>query len=1306
MKNAVREIKKSKSRFFSIFGIIAIGVGFFAGIKAAAPDMKLSADKYFDDNNLADFRLVSTFGFDEDDITAINAVDIEKEVYPAYFADLLIQGENGDTVTRVMSLMNYGENNPYTGVELTEGRMPEKADECIIDNSGFQSAEVSIGKTITLKSGDSKGISQSVSRRTYTVVGLFNSPQYIDKSARGNTTIGSGSIKSIMYIPQENFAFDYYTEVYIRIPELVEYKCYSDEYVDRAAEIAELFEAIGNTRADLRYDEIIDEYSQKIADAEKELADGKQEADEKFDEAKQKLDDALADITDGEKEISDNEQKLADAKAELADARKTLDEGWQLYYEGKETYEKEIADGEKEIADNETKLVEAKKEYENGLAQYNDGLTQYNSKYAEYETALETFLAGEEQFNASLADYEASLALWQSSKDEYDAGYAQYTNGLEQYNSGYAEFEKNSSAYEAGYAKYLAALEQYSSYLAQYDHAETEYAAGLEQYNVSKAAYDTALEQYNRKIQDEGITPESEQIRLSLETQAEILAQSLAELNATRSALDSTHDTLETTKTTLDKTLDGLNSTKTLLDSARTQLAASKTQLDATSIQLTAAKTELDNGETKLSAAKEQLDAASTEIESGRAQLNEAKSKLDEAKTVLDESKTALDNAVKEIADGEKQLSDGKTQLENGKKEGKEKLETSLAELKDGDKKYSDGLAEITDGEKQLADAKKTLADGKTEYESGLAEYNTEKAKADKEIADGEKKVEDAKIELSELENPVWYVLDRTDNYGYSEYSDNADRINNIAQVFPVFFILVAGLVCLTTMTRMVDDQRTQIGTLKALGYSNSAIITKYLIYAISATVVGGLAGILIGMQVFPLVIMSAYKMLYNIPYMLTPIDFPLGIISLLVATAAVSATVIFSCKSALTEQSAQLMRPKAPKTGKRIFLEKITFLWKHFNFSKKVTARNIVRYKRRMMMTVIGVAGCTALTLTGFALKDSINDIVHLQYDEIFRFSGLAYTDTESENEHEPETVLDEYDADYMRIFQKQYTIKANGNNVSAYAVVPENAAGFNEYLSLRDRSTHNGYTITDGEAIVTEKMAALLGVKVGDEIEIQKSDTVKKSITISAICENYAQHFVYISLATFSELFGEQPEYNMYYFRYNLTTDEEPMFTEKMMALDSVLAVNLNSGTSDTFEKMNDALDMVTVFIILSAGALAFVVLYNLTNINISERIREIATLKVLGLYDNEVDGYIFRENIILTLMGTAVGLVLGIWLAGFVISTAEIDIVMFGRTIHALSYVKAAVITVGFSLIVTLYMHMHMKKIDMIEALKSVE
>lgn len=1139
LKNAFAEMKKTKSRFLSIFGIIAIGTGFFAGLLQSAPAMKVSSDHYYDRTSLSDIRLVSTYGFDDNDIDALKKGLPDVDVYPGYFTDAYVNTDSGEKkVARVYSLDKTGENNPYSSLQIVDGRLPEEENECVID-SGKLLAHYKVGDKLTLCGDEDTDIDGTLSVKEFTIVGKFASPMYISDVERGNTTIGSGSVYMICYIPESCFNTEVYTQVMINSDELKQYSCYSDEYEDARDALEKKIQKIADVREEERFDEI-------AGDAKKELDDGQKELDKKKSEA-------YAEIEKNEKKLSDAKKQLDEAKPQLESGKKTLDESKKQLDEAKKeldtngstlTATKEVLDstkkkldetklqleaGKKTLDESYIQLVTAKIQLENAdsqlkssEAQLDDANAKITSQQAIINTSRDTLEDSYKKGNITKEAYNAGIKLLDSSQAELDKQKKQYESGLEQYNDGLKQYNDGKLQYEIGYAKYEDGKKQYEDGYSQY-------TSGLAQYESAKAQYD---------------------------------------------------------------------------------------------------------------AGKAQYDAGYAQYVSGKA-------------------------------------------------------------------KYDSGKAEY---DKNYADYEKGLK----EYNEGKTALETAKTDADKQFADAQKKIDDGREKLEKTSRPEWYLFTRDDNPGYSEYGQNAERIGNIAMVFPLFFVMVAALVCLTTMTRMVEEQRTQIGTLKALGYKNGAIIFKYLLYALTAATAGALSGMLVGMKIFPAIIITAYGMMYVIPDILLPYDYILMICTTGISVLLTAVTVYFSCGGILHDCPAALMRPKTPKSGKKILLERIGFIWNRLSFSYKVTMRNIFRYKRRMLMTIVGIAGCTALVLTGFGVYDSVNDILQKQFGEISNYTGITAYDNTVTDEQTAKIgkMLERYDCEGNRIYQKQITVYNGKKSTEAYIFGGADNETIAQFVTVKDRRTGEQYTVTDDGVIINEKLASLLGgVQKGDTITIALSETKRVTATVTEICENYAHHYVYITEKLYKELSGEEGlPYNCFFFNSedgdDMTESDRDELAQELMKIDGVMGVSFKTSVAGTFSSMLKSLLFVIVVLIVSAGALAFIVLYNLTNININERIREIASLKVLGFYDKEVSMYVFRETVILTLIGTVAGMIFGRFLVDFVVKTAEIDMVMFGRTVHPMSFVFSGLITICFAVIVMLFMHRRLMKVNMVEALKSVE
>ena len=698
------------------------------------------------------------------------------------------------------------------------------------------------------------------------------------------------------------------------------------------------------------------------------------------------------------------------------------------------------------------------------------------------------------------------------------------------------------------------------------------------------------------------------------------------------------------------------------------------------------------------------------ELQAKQKVLQEKKEELDTNKKQLealitsngispDKIDETITSAEKQIESAKNQLQEKENLLENSKKE----LESQKSSLQNTKKKTQTQIAnareEIKKGEQEISENEAKLADAKKE--------------ADEKIADAQNKLDDAKDKIKEIEKPEWYILTRNENQGYVEYLQDSDRIANIGKVFPIVFFVVAALISLTSMTRMVEEQRGQIGTLKALGYNKVQIAEKYIIYALLATVLGSIAGICVGFNLIPGLILDIYGMMYTIPNNVIEFNTYYAVTGLLAALICTVGATIYTCTKELLGTPAKLMRPKAPKPGKRVFLERITFIWSKLKFTQKVTVRNIFRYKKRFLMTIIGVMGCTSLIVAGFALRDSVTSMIPSQYGEIFKYGmqvSIKDDITREQIDKEAEKLLEnEKITDVLKVNMQALTIEEPSNNQDIQLVVPEDVNKIQEFIELKNRKNNQEtYKLNDTEVIITEKLANLLDINKGDTISIKNSDDKIVQVTVGAITENYLLHYVYMSPKLYYNLYGENARYNMFLGKIdNLTTQEETELAKEILQnKDSVSGVTILSSTKDIFKEIMDNMDLVVWILIIAAGLLAFTVLYNLSNVNISERIRELATIKVLGFYDKEVYKYVTRETIILTLIGMLLGVAMGYFLSMFIIKTCELDMFMFDVRMNLSTYLYGIGITFIFATIVNIATYFALKKIDMIESLKSVE
>ena len=756
---------------------------------------------------------------------------------------------------------------------------------------------------------------------------------------------------------------------------------------------------------------------------------------------------------------------------------------------------------------------------------------------------------------------------------------------------------------------------------------------------------------------------------------------------------------------------------------------------------------QLDNAEVALKKGRKQYEAAKRDFESKKQQAN---SQINAAENKLEPLKSNINSLKSSISGLESQLSNPELSEDE-----KASLKRSISKYKENlsalESQYNAGYAQIQSIKNQLSSAEKKLSRTKSELNRNQRKIKTERSKlytmeekaekefkkAENEIVKNEKKLKDsekdlekakneakdefkkaekdlkeAEDEIKKIEKPEWYVLNRDKQYSSAEYAGCADSIDALAGIFPVFFVLVAALVALTTMTRMVDEQRINIGTLKGLGYTPGMIAKKYIIYAMSASAIGSVIGLIVGYTAFPTIIYNAYAIMYTVPKVELRTDLFITVLSIAASIFVTSFTAFVACRKELIEAPAILMRPKAPKNGKRILLERFGFIWNKIGFIWKVTLRNIFRYKKRFLMTVLGISGCTALLLTGFGIRDSIQMIVDVQFGELNKYSmTVSYNSDEKTEEINKlkSFVSGEKGVKEIAMFNNQNAkVMINNKEKEVTVVIPENKNTFKEFITLRDRKTHEPINLGDNGIVISEKAARNIGAKVRDKVKILNENDVSAEAVISGITENYVNHYIYMTNDYYKKLFNRSAESNRIYgiLDDSITVGVEEKMASKIIdntcANGTVFTTGIKDGFSDTIKSLN----YVVLLMIVSAGSLAFVVLYNLSNVNISERIREIATIKVLGFYDKEVSAYIYRENVILTLIGAFVGLGLGAILHQFIMVTVEVENMMFGRLINPLSYVASFILTIVMGVIVNLVMNKKLKKVEMVESLKSVD
>lgn len=961
-KSTVREIRQSFGRWMAILAIVALGVGFFSGLKVCKSAFLETGDTYLDKHKFYDYQLISTLGLEPCDVETINSADGVKLAEGSYSADVLITIKDEDSGSVGSKFMTVSEN--INTPNLIAGRMPQKGNECLGDSRYF--AEDDIGKEILIDSSNKEDTLDMLTYDSYTITGLADSPLYLNFE-RGSSSIGDGSLSCFVMVPPSGFSSEVFTEIYVKLDKQA--FIFSDEYKSIAEDAKEPLESALESCSQRRYDAIVDEAYEKLADAESELADRKSELEK----------------------------------------------------------------AQSEIAQKESDLKEGQKLLDQGSSEYNEGVSRYN--------------------------------------EEKEAAYGQ----LRLY-------------YSSG--------------------AITE-----EQYLFQKSALD------------------------------------------------------------------------------------------------------------------KQFDDAWKSLEASKAEL-------------------------------------------------------------------SSKQAEIDSGLSQIADAKTELNDGR------------------KKIADAEKELADAKKDISAIKYPDNYVLDRETNVGYVCFNNDTDIVEGIAKVFPMFFFLVAALVCMTTMSRMIEEQRTQIGVLKALGYSKNQVLSKYIFYSASSALIGGVGGFFAGTYIFTWVIWEAYKIMYGFSEVIFVFDWLTGGLALLAALICSVGTTLYACYHELSQVPAQLIRPKAPSAGKRIFLEKIPLIWNRLKFLQKVSVRNVFRYKKRFFMMILGICGCTALLITGFGIRDSIKNVVAMQYDEIYHVDYEVIFN-HGLSQEEQSAFADgnrEYIDQCLFIYSGSVDARVGGQIKSVNLVVCDKDNPIDKFIDLHNDKGKLQYP-GDGEGIINSNLAHALGIKKGDSLTVYDSDQKALTVKVTGLCDNYVYNYLYINDSTYSSVWGT-PEINTAFVIGKEAGEEDDILSLRheagaaLMEAENVSSVSVTEDFKNRITNMMKSLDYIVALVIACAGALAFIVLYNLNNINITERIREIATIKVLGFYQRETAQYVFRENVVLTAIAAFVGLPLGHLLHRFVMEKIKIDLLSFDIHIAPLSYIIGILGTFLFAMIVNLVMRHKLDKISMAESLKSIE
>lgn len=1279
-KGVLRSIRGSLGRFLAIMGIVALGCGFYAGLQMCGPNMRLAADRYYDETQLWDLRVVSTLGFKDADVKRIASTEGVSAAVASHTVDVMARLGNEQVAVRISSLGSKtattltaadaggrpGGGQVVNRLILREGRWPTSAEECVVsaDVSG-----ASVNDRVEVLSGGADH-DRGLRVRKLVVVGTVSSSNYVYTGNLGSTSLASGKIEQCLFVTDDAFDEDTpYTDVYLKVSGADGLQSSSDAYEEKVSEVKGRMEARSGDLSRARQADL--------------KAQAQVTLNEKVKEYQRKRDESYGRLADAKDQLDDAEQRIVDGQGKL-------DEGQREYDEGLATYRGKRADAERRLSD--------------AQAQIDSGRGELDAQRDRLAAGERAWRQGYDQLSFQLASAGVTAPSAQGYVDELDARLTQAEAAKAQLASLQGQLAQAREATgEANRRRVNEGINELRPKISELEDKRERAQGALDVLRGRRGETQAQLNDLDARIRDTQANIDR------LEAERDKLGPAFSQEQA---------QSLAAAKAALGKLKDGRLSAQADLSKLDAAVGEAEATVRAIDEGLATARSSL----ARLQEAQEQIQEAEQGIPQLEAGIGQIQGRLPSDDDIA--ALTSARDSAQRLADTREVLDEGASQLSSAQK----RLDASQAELrrqrKDAAHQLASAKGRLEAAAGELRRSRDQLAEARAQHDEGLASYTDSKAEVDKRFSKAWQEIQDAQRSIDEIALPDVYTLDRSQSESAATYQADTKRMDNIANVFPLMFFLVAALVALTTMTRMVDDERVQIGTYKALGYGKTRIAGRYLLYALVAAGVGATLGVIVLSQLLPYIIMSAYSIIYAVP----PLDLPLPVdwgVALSAAGLGVGVTLLttwVTVYSSLREPPATLMLPRAPKAGRRILLEHVTPIWRRLSFSWKVTARNLFRYKRRLLMTVIGISGCASLLLVGFGLHDSIWDIIDLQYGPIIHYDttvGLSDASTELDVSAVTDYLGSAGGAsDIVRVQRESMQATGTGPSTSATSkthvtvIVPQDSLQAQEAVTFRDRTTGAAVAFDDDAVLVTEKLASLYGIRAGDQLMLFDQDDAGNAIgtghalTVTGVTENYVANLVYVGRGAWRSVSPVTPVFSTIFCNVPDARDVRATVSARLHDMTGVSTVTFSDEVINQYRHVLSVVDMVVVVLIVSAAALAFIVLYNLTNINVEERLREIAALKVLGFTKREVYAYIFREIMLLALMGDVAGMLLGIWLERFVITTAEVDYVMFGRSIHALSFVYAFALTLVFSALVMLVMRRKLDRVDMVESLKSVD
>ena len=1315
-KGILRTMRGSFKRFVALATITALGVTMLTGLRAACADLRNSADAFFDEQSLFDVRVQSTLGLTDEDVDALAALDGVEAAEGGWSETAYTTVGSASEKVDVKALSSTGLNEPL----VLEGRLPEASGEIAVTERYLKDSGNKIGDVVSFRGDDEsddagdkdEGLdaldsdsTEVFERGDYTIVGSVLDPMEIN-AGEGTMSFRSsgGSQYSFFVVADEVIDPDVYTVAYVMVEGAEAPLCYSAEYEEI---VDEVFQSVEDARAErerARGDQIRSDATEEVDEAEAEALEELADAEAELDEAQRELDDGRAEVADGQRELDEQRE---DAMAQLDDAQATIDESRRELEDGSAEYEEGLAEYEAGLAEYEAALPGAEQQLRDGQAaldaaranvsgiEISDGVTigdleaQRDEAQAAVDSLPET-IAGLDDSAESIAAGIDQLAATLKGMMGTDMGIgALATQAREAWASVVAVDPTDEEASAAAVAAYADALSQTADKLSSFSAFLAGQLSGLdakiEALGGQLGDLEAAIEENEGKLQEladkiealQEADPESPDLeglldqKLELEKTLEGQRGDLERLKGERDALQAQRDTYAGYQASLDQLVsfgsdvsaDGQGATA--LASGRVQAAAGLAQAQAGLDQLNPAI------EQARSAVEAELSAQQVVIDQGWQDLRDAYDQLESARVLLAQSAA-------QIADGRAQLDEGQAEL---------------------DRQRADALEQLADAQAQLDDALAEIADGQEELDEGRETFGQERDDALAEIADAREEIED-------LPDATWYVQDRSSLSSYASVDSDASSIEAIGTVIPIVFFVVAVLISLTTMTRMVEEERGLVGLYKALGYGRGRILSKYALYALAACLIGGVVGNALGYVVLPAIIFTIFSTMYALPGFLYGFDPLWALAAVALFAAGIVGATLVTCWREMRETPASLMLPKAPKAGSRIFLEHIGPVWRRLGFLNKVTARNIFRYKRRFLMTVFGIAGCVALLITGFGIRDTVISLSPRQYGDsgVIAYDLMAVTSTDDLDAAAEDLLANDEVSDLVRVYIDSLTASFDDKKESVQLIVVPEGESLEGYVDLFGDAGE--VSLDDVTTAITKNAEQVMGVGAGDEVHFQDSTLAEGTTEVGAIVDSYLGNTLYMTQDAYEEAFDREFEPNGVLAHLTGDAGEQIAFSEELSSDGRFLSVVSTQKLVNDFSSAFTLINTVVYVVIVLAAALSFTVVFTLSNTNISERERELATIKVLGFKRPEVHRYINKETLILTGIGVVAGMPLGYFLARSLTWILRMPSLYFDVVVDPLTYVISAVLAFAFTLVVNLITNRSLDRIDMVGALKSAE